>query len=138
MLISLMAFDLMAGRDHRRSRSAYIGSVIGCRIACDVQYDARFSLICRAPCDASFAITAVQIFISLFKKRFPARKPKRVLPAPIRRRSRPRRFISKRFSALRKQRSPLFTRHYSICVLFQFRRRGRCKRECFQVNANFN
>jgi len=36
----------------------------------------------------------------------------------------------KRFSALRKQLA-LFTRHYSICVLFQFYRH--CKRECFQV-----
>lgn len=71
MLISLMAFDLMAGCDHRRSRSVCIGSVIGCRIACDVQYEARaFPLIRLAARDASYAITTVQIFISLFKKRF--------------------------------------------------------------------
>lgn len=49
-----------------------------------VQYDGRFSLIRRAARRASYAITTVQIFISLFKKRSERSETRKVSP-PIRR-----------------------------------------------------
>lgn len=127
MLISLMAFDLMAGCYHRHSRFVYIG--LRNRLSDCMRRAAQRALLANTSSlgDASCAITTVQIFISLFKKR-PAFKTEKC-PCQYSRHSRPRRFILKRFSAHCKQ-FALFTRHYSICVLFQFCRR---KCECFQV-----